>query len=265
MIAILSAMREELDSVLAELRDVSSYEAGRRSYYTGALWDHEIVLAFSRWGKVAAATTTAHVIARHKPTRILFTGVAGAVLPDLRVGDVVIGAKLVQHDLDARPLFARHEVPLLGMTEIPADEALGRELLIASQTFLAQDLDSAIPLAIRQRFAITRPQAMRGDIASGDKFFSSDEDITGLRRLLPSAACVEMEGAAVAQVCFEHGVPFGIVRTISDAAGDGAHSAFAQFVRSIAATYAHGILKRLLGSRRPNEYDFHPTVKLTTP
>ena len=260
MLAIMSAMREELDSVLAELRETESYDAGQRTYHTGTLWGHEAVLVFSRWGKVAAAATTAHVIARHQPTRILFTGVAGAVLPDLRVGDVVIGAKLVQHDMDARPLFARHEVPLLGRAEIPADESLGRELLIAAQAFLSQDLDSAVPLALRQRFGITTPHAIRGDIASGDKFFSSDSELAELRGRLASTACVEMEGAAVAQVCHEHGVPFGIVRTISDAAGDGAHTAFAEFVRSIAATYAHGTLKRLLGSRPPNEYDFGRTV-----
>ncbi len=260
MLAIMSAMREELDSVLAELHDAARYDAGQRTYHTGTLWGHEAVLVCSRWGKVAAATTTAHVIARHQPTRILFTGVAGAVLPDLRVGDVVIGAKLVQHDMDARPLFARHEVPLLGRAEIPADESLGRELLIAAQAFLSQDLDSAVPLVMRQRFGITTPQAIRGDIASGDKFFSSDGELAELRGRLPATACVEMEGAAVAQVCHEHGIPFGIARTISDAAGDGAHTAFAEFVRSIAATYAHGTLKRLLGSRPPNEYDFGRTV-----
>lgn len=259
MLAIMSAMREELDAVLTELRDSSSYEAGQRIYHTGRLWNHDVVLVFSRWGKVAAATTTTHLITRHQPSRILFTGVAGTVMAGLGIGDVVVGTQLVQHDLDARPLFARYEVPLLGRTWLPADETLGRDLLSASQAFLSHDMPSAIPLAMQQRFGIATPQAIRGDIASGDKFFSSDDDIAELRHLLPAAACVEMEGAAVAQVCHEYRVPFGIVRTISDAAGDGAHTAFAEFVRSIAATYAHGILKRLLGSRRPNEYDFHPT------
>ena len=257
-------MREELDSVLPELQGTEAYDTGQRTYYTGRLWGHEAVVVFSRWGKVAAAATTTHLIARHRPSRIVFTGVAGAVAEGLRIGDVVVGTRLVQHDLDARPLFARHEVPLLGCSELDADATLARDLLAAARAFLTHDLAAALSAAERARFALTSPRALVGDIASGDQFFSNDAAIAELRARLPAVACVEMEGAAVAQVCFEHGVPFGIVRTISDTGGDGAHVTFSEFLRAIAAPYAHGILKRLLGSRRPNEYDFHPTVNPKT-
>ena len=248
MLAILGAMREELEPVVAELRNAESYEAGRRSYFTGTLWGHRVVLAFSRWGKVAAATTTTHLITAHRPTRVLFTGVAGAVQLGLQVGDVVVGANLIQHDLDARPLFARYEVPLLERTGIPADAALSQALLDAARTFLAEDFESAIPTELKASFAARPPRAILGDIASGDQFFASNAAIAELRRRLPAVACVEMEGAAVAQVCFEHEVPFGIIRTISDTGGDGAHVAFADFLRGVAGRYAHGILERVLAS-----------------
>jgi adenosylhomocysteine nucleosidase len=95
------------------------------------------------------------------------------------------------------------------------------------------------------RFHIPSPQVVLGDIASGDQFFSAEEDVLALGSALPSVKCVEMEGAAVAQVCFEYGVPFTVIRTISDAANEDAPTNFMAFIQEVASLYAHDIIKNL--------------------
>ena len=118
-IGIMAAMQEEIDTLLKELPAGSEVvNDGRRTYHSGHLWGTPVVIVFSRWGKVAAATTATDLISDFCVTEILFTGVAGAAQPGLKVGDIVVGARLWQHDMDARPLFPRHEIPLLGRNSV---------------------------------------------------------------------------------------------------------------------------------------------------
>jgi adenosylhomocysteine nucleosidase len=93
-----------------------------------------------------------------------------------------------------------------------------------------------------QEFNILDPKALPGDIASGDQFVSTAAQSERIRNLLPQVKCVEMEGAAIAQVCYEYEVPFSIIRTISDRADDNSHIDFPSFAKSIASKYALGIL-----------------------
>ena len=93
------------------------------------------------------------------------------------------------------------------------------------------------------------PQAVEGDIASGDKFFADRAELTALLLRLPTIAAVDMESAAVAQVCYEYSVPFAVVRTISDAADESAGHDFPRFLTQVASAYSHGILKRLFESQ----------------
>jgi adenosylhomocysteine nucleosidase len=247
-VAILSAMREEIHTLLAEMGPgVEVVRAGRREYHRGTLWGVPVVLAFSRWGKVAAATTTTFLIERFGVDRVLFTGVAGGVAPGLRVGDVVVARTLVQHDLDARPLCARHEIPLLGVTSLPTDDALRGAVRAAAERFVRQGSGGLAP-EHRREFHIDRPRVVEGDVASGDRFFANRADLDELRGRLPGVACVEMEGAAVAQVCHEYGVPCAVVRTVSDSADEGAPADFSRFVQRVASAYSHGILRQLLGA-----------------
>lgn len=243
-IGIMSAMREEIQCLLGEVRDVEVREAGMRTYHKGTLWGTPVVLVFSRWGKVAAATTATFLIEHFGVSRMIFTGVAGGIDESLHVGDVVVAGQLVQHDMNASPLFPRHEIPLLGMVRFPTDSSLRVASLEATRTFLAHDLRSELTA----EFHIHRPTVVEGVVASGDRFFASREDRSALQEALPGVACVEMEGAAVAQVCHEYGVPAVVIRTISDAADEGAPADFPKFVREIASAYSHGILKRLLPS-----------------
>lgn len=245
VLGIMSAMHEEFESLLREMTDVRKTHFGMRDYHAGKLWQHDAVLVFSRWGKVAAATTATDLIARYNIRELIFTGVAGGVQKGLKVGDVIVAKDLVQHDMDASPIFARHEIPLLGMTKFPADLPISGRLEEAARTFLGE-IQTHVASDKLERFSISKPKVLRADIASGDKFFASKDDLEELRQRLTSISCVEMEGAAVAQVCFEHKIPFAVLRTISDAADDSAHIDFQEFVRSIATHYSHGILRRYL-------------------
>jgi len=246
MLAILSAMPDEITLVVESLTEVTTRTFGYRQYHAGNFQDTPVVVVFSGWGKVAAAATTAQLIASYDVTDIVFSGVAGAVQHGLSIGDVVVGTELIQHDLDASPLFPRYEVPLLGKALLATDARLRARLRTAAQGFLQRDLPTAVPQSSRDWFRITSPQLLEGVIASGDQFVDSAEEIDVLRRLLPQVACVEMEGAAVAQVCEEYAMPFGIVRTISDAADEKAPHDFPRFAREISGRYSLGILARFV-------------------
>src|ERR1700761_8445415 len=116
IIGIMGAMPEEIESVGHLLEGKRAVTMGRRTYTEGTLNGVRVVLVFSRWGKVAAATTVSTLILEFKITELIFTGVAGAIDPRLKIGDIVLGQRLIQHDMDARPFMAQFEIPLLGKT-----------------------------------------------------------------------------------------------------------------------------------------------------
>lgn len=246
-IGIVSAMREELSSLVPELGpDIEAVRTGMRTYRRGHLWGAPVVVVFSRWGKVSSSSTATQLISQFGVDEVIFTGVAGAVDPELNVGDVVVARRLYQHDMDARPLFARHELPLLGKTTLETDPQRREAAVAAAREFLQNDLLSQVPAETLRDFGIEQPKLVEADVASGDKFFSKAEDREELRERLPSVACVEMEGAAVAQVCHEHEVPFVVLRTISDAADEAASVDFPSFLEQVASAYSHGILEKLV-------------------
>lgn len=248
-LGIMSAMAEEVESLLSELSNQTSEVHGKRTYYKGKLFNKvNVVIVFSRWGKVAAAATTAILIERYNCQEIIFTGVAGGVQHGLNVGDVVVANRLIQHDMNATPIFNRFEIPLLGVTEFTTADVRREQLTKAANVFLTDDAGLNVMTTEEQRhkFHIAKPRVVTGLAASGDKFFASKEDLDKLRDDLPECVCVEMEGAAVAQVCHEHDIPFSIIRVISDSADDSADIDFQAFVKEIATVYSHGILQLAL-------------------
>lgn len=244
----MGAMPEEIEGVVGLLSGCKQYSRGMRTYYAGTLEGIKTVVVFSRWGKVAAATTVSTLIHDFNITELVFTGVAGAINPDLNIGDIVIAKRLIHHDMDARPLMNRFEVPLLDKTYFEGDANLVQKasqsisLLLESNTLHTVIKDNDL-----DAFNITNPRLHIGDIASGDQFFSSIQQKQPLHATLPSTLCVEMEGAAVAQVCYEHGLPFAIIRTISDVADETSHIDFPLFVRNIASKYSVEIVKGFYG------------------
>ncbi len=244
-IGIISAMREEIEALQSALHVEKKMVKGMRTYYQGRLFDKKVILVFSRWGKVASATTATQLINDFNVKEIIFTGVAGGVQPDVFVGDIVIGKDLYQHDMDASPLVKAYEVPLLGKSAFTTDPDKRNQLSRASGQFL-QNKHEFLSKEQLINFQIQEPKIHLGDIASGDQFISSSQQSLKILSGLPTVKCVEMEGAAVAQVCFEYKVPFSIIRTISDNANHNAHIDFPKFAKEIASTYALGILQQYL-------------------
>jgi adenosylhomocysteine nucleosidase len=240
MVAIISAMQEEIQALLHKLKNVSTVEKGMRTYYTGTLFNKNVVLVFSRWGKVASAATTTQLINDFDLEEIIFTGVAGAIHPNLNIGDVVVGKNLFQHDLNASPFYKRFEIPIIKKLFLETKNPT--KLIEATSTFL-ENYNKYILIEDAKLFEITAPKLVLGDIASGDQFISSIKKIAKLNKQIPSAICVEMEGAAVAQICYEYAMPFSIIRIISDKANDNATIDFSKFSNSIASNYALGILE----------------------
>lgn len=243
--AIVSALHEELAAVLALMPDEQQQTIGGRSFWRGHLHGHDVVAVLSGIGKVAAATTATVLIERFGVQRIVFTGVAGGLRPGVNVGDVVAARQFLQHDMDASPLFARHEVPGYGRSTFDADVALTAQLLRASESVL-RSLPEQLPDAVRSAFGLHAPQCHEGLLISGDRFVSTTAESEALRRELPDALAVEMEGAAFAQVCHDYRVPLAVVRTISDRADDAAHVDFPRFLREVASRYSSAIISTLL-------------------
>jgi adenosylhomocysteine nucleosidase len=244
-IALVSAMHEELAAVLARMPDEQKTVVAGREFWVGHWHGHEVVAVLSRIGKVAAATTTTALIERFGVSRIVFTGVAGGLAPHVNVGDVVVAREFIQHDMDASPLFPRHEVPLTGMARFPANVALS-DALVAAAPLAMHDMLATLPQSAWLNIDLPKAQVHQGLIVSGDRFVSQTLESQALQRDLPDALAVEMECAAMAQVCHDYGVPLAAVRTISDRADDAAHVDFPRFIQSIASRYSVAVLDRLL-------------------
>lgn len=244
-IGIISAMQEEIEALQTLLQVEKKMVKGMRTYFQGKLFDKKVILVFSRWGKVASATTATQLINDFKVKEIIFTGVAGGVQPDVFVGDIIIGKDLFQHDMDGSPMVNTYEIPLLGKSAFSTDTEKRKLLLEASNEFL-ENKHNFLSKEKFKHFQITEPKIHLGDIASGDQFISSSNQSAKILSGLPKIKCVEMEGAAVAQVCFEYKIPFSIIRTISDNANHKAHIDFPKFAKEIASQYALGILRHYL-------------------
>ena len=239
-IAIVSAMHEELRALLPLLTDAQTVRRAGRDHHLGSIDGHAVVLVLCGIGKVAAATTTAVLLDGLDVNALLLTGVAGGLGAGVRVGDVVIGRSLLQHDMDASPLFPRYEVPLTGRSHFPADTALCAALAAGCQRVLQA------PHPALAGFGIDAPRLHEGLVISGDRFVATALESQALRTALPEALAVEMEGAAVAQVCADFGRPFGVVRTISDRADDAAHVDFPRFIAEVAAEFSRDIVRATL-------------------
>lgn len=245
VIGIMSAMHEELAAVLAAMPDEQGVRVAGRDFWVGHWHGHDVVVVLSRIGKVAAATTATVLLERFKVDILVFTGAAGGLAADAQVGDVVVASALVQHDMDASPLFPKHEVPLYGRSRFETDAALSQALAVAASQVLSDPAQHLGAQAIAD-FHLLSPRVHQGLIVSGDRFVSTTAESQALQRSLPDALAVEMEGAAVAQVCLDYGVPFAAVRTISDRADDDAHTDFSRFIREVASRYSLAILSQWL-------------------
>lgn len=226
-VGIIGAMPEEIAVLLEALTDRhDDYEAGF-GLHAGKLENTAVIIAQSGIGKVNAAILCQLLIQRGV-THIIMTGVAGALEPGLRVGDIVISRDALQHDVDVTGLG--YEPGL-----IPGDE----------KRWHADSQLAELALMAAQDFA--EVNAVLGTVATGDVFVA---DLASKTRLFNDfgAACAEMEGASVAQVCHKFNVPFVIIRSISDTADEAAEVDFRVFMAQAAEranTVVHAMLRGL--------------------
>jgi adenosylhomocysteine nucleosidase len=234
--AILSALAPEQQGLIEQLEGPQQVQRAGRTFWQGRLRGHPVVLALSRIGKVAAATTTTALIEAFGVQRVVFTGVAGGLGPAVQIGDLVVADAFVQHDMDASPLFPRFEVPLYDQHRFPCDAALTQQLAQACQASLGA--------------AGRTPRLHQGLILSGDQFVSTTQEARRIQSAVRGAGleplAVEMEGAAVAQVCHDYGIAFAAVRTISDRADEASAQDFQHFVTHVASHYARAVVGALM-------------------
>ena len=244
-IGILGAMAQEIDEVKALLKDKTVVKIANREFVVGKINGMACVVAFSKWGKVAATITATLLIQEFGVTDLFFIGTAGALADGLKVGDIVISKRLVQHDLDARPIISRFELPLLNRVYVDSAPELTELAGKAVTNLLDKGVENMVGEAAVKEFNLA-PKLYFGDIASGDQFINSIEKRDEILSLLPDVLCVEMEGAAVAQVCLEFGTPFTVIRTISDTADHNARVDFGKFIVEVANAYSRGIISEIM-------------------
>lgn len=246
-IGILGAMIEEVSSLKEIMKINKTFSIGDRIYYEGIINQVSVVLTFSRWGKVASASTVTTLVNKFEVDFVLFTGVAGAVCSDLNIGDIVIATGLYQHDMDARPFFDQFQIPL---TPITVFEPIQEDIDLAykaSENFI-RNIHTIINNRILTKYSISNPRVIKGLIASGDKFISNIAQYEELNfsHNEKNVLAVEMEGAAVAQVCSEYKIPFIVLRTISDKSDQASIFDFPSFIKDIARFYSLQIIKKYI-------------------
>lgn len=244
-IGIVSAMAEELAALQEQLLHPRTVSLGGRQFHCGQLGGQSVCLVLCGIGKVAAASTATLLLAHFGVVGIVFTGVAGGLAGQVAIGDVVVANALLQHDMNAEPLFPRWEIPLTGISRFEVDARWHQALWAATEHVLTEQ--PVRTLAGRPLAAC----AHAGLVVSGDQFVASAAACAALRRDLPDALAVEMEGAALAQVCHDWGVPCVVLRTISDRADDNAAVDFPLFLREVASVYARDVVLRFLWSEVP--------------
>jgi 5''-methylthioadenosine/S-adenosylhomocysteine nucleosidase len=238
-IGLIGAMEEEVAILKDKLTDREETEAAHSHFYSGRINGMETVLLQSGIGKVNAALGTTLMIDRYHPDVVINTGSAGGTDSALNIGDVVISSGVVHHDVDATAFGYKHgQVP--GMPAVFKPDP---------------DLSQIAAHCARQTLA--GHQTVMGVIGTGDSFMADPQRIEKIKALFPGLKAVEMEGAAIAQVCFQFGTPFLIIRALSDIAGKESGITFDQFLRTAAGNSARFILDLLkeLKNRDSDEHD----------
>jgi adenosylhomocysteine/aminodeoxyfutalosine nucleosidase len=220
-IAIMGAMPEEIEPIIGKLENVKETVYAANKYYEGTYNGREVVVAYSKIGKVFATLTATILIEKFNCDVLLFSGVAGAISSELKVGDLIIADGVSQHDLDITAFGHPYGYVPEGEVCIPTDVALRN---------IAKDVAKEKDLTLKE-----------GIIATGDQFVANEERKNWIGDTFKADA-LEMEGAAVAVVCSSLNVPFFILRAISDSADMDAGFDFDEFLESSAKISADFIL-----------------------
>ncbi|WP_018344106.1 5'-methylthioadenosine/adenosylhomocysteine nucleosidase [Cytophaga aurantiaca] len=243
---ILVPMQQEIELILHHMHVENIVETGSRKFYVGTIQGKKSVVSLSRIGKVASSVTAAVMIERFGVDRIIVTGVAGGLTDEVKIGDIVVATSSVQHDMDCRPIFPQFEIPLLDVTTFNCDTALVEDAFKSCSTFIKEELYDFVSKEELEALHIQQPTVHKGLLVSGDQFIGTMPQYEKIRAELPDAIFVEMEGAAVAQVCYEYKVPLVVVRSISDKANAIAHIDFNRYIENVAKYYTWGLIEGMM-------------------
>ena len=226
MIGLIGAMAVEVEGLMEKLTGRSETRIGMDVFVTGTLFGTEAVLAVCGPGKINAALCAQSMIHHFHPEWIVNLGVAGAGENGVSIGDMVVATAAVQHDVDTSPIGDPvGMVSKINLIEIPCDDALRARL-------------------VRAASAVEGMNVHEGVIATGDQFIHDGSVRSRIHELFHAKA-VEMEGGAVAQACYMHGVPCGVLRSISDQADGHSEMDYPTFTR-LAAAHSQQVIELLL-------------------
>lgn len=222
---IITALEFEESLFRQEMGTVKELKILNKSTYSGKIGQHEVVVVHCGIGKVAAAICAQTMIQLYHPDIIINTGCAGALDPSLKIGDVVVSESVVEWDLDLRQIgLPLGYIDALECVEMKADEKLLNQII------------DACPGELTVR---------KGLVVSGDQFVSTASQREHILKNFPNALCAEMEGAAIGQVCLQNGIPFCIIRAMSDTANGDSGVDFATFAPIAGEKSASWIIKML--------------------
>lgn len=207
---IIAAMEEELKTLVAALQDKQEVVVLEKSYFTGKLGNHDVVLVQSGIGKVMSAMSVAVLAVKFAVDAIINTGSAGAVADGLAIGDVVVADQLVYHDVDVTAFGYAY------------GQMAGQALYFQADRTLIEHLQGVL--------AQQGQHSHVGLIATGDSFIAGQDKVVAIKSYFPQVLAVEMEGAAIAQAAQAAGKPFLVIRAMSDTAQGDAHVTFDEFI-----------------------------------
>lgn len=221
-IGIIGAMPEEVEPLLEIIKDYEVIEYANNKYYKAKYKNINLVIAYSKIGKVFSTLTATNMINKFSCDKILFSGVAGGINTNLKIGDLLIATSLCQHDLDITAFGHPYGYVPEGSVFIDTNKNLNE---IAKEVAKNNNI-----------------KLFDGIIATGDQFISSNEKKQFIKNTFKADA-LEMEGASVALVCHDLNVPCFILRAISDTADTDASFDFDEFLKSSAKISSDFLLK----------------------
>lgn len=225
-IAVIGAMEQEVEQLRATLENTKTETIANSEYTTGTYRGKEVILLKSGIGKVNAAMTTTVLLHTFKPDVVINTGSAGGYDPALEVGAVVISDEVRHHDVDVTIFgYEMGQVP-----QMPAAFKADMKLMEVARETVTE---------------VGKHQYGIGLICSGDAFMNDPERVEKVREYFPQMKAVEMEAAAVAQVCHQFNTPFVVIRALSDIAGKESNISFDEFL-PVAAKHSTAIVLKAI-------------------
>ncbi len=211
-LGIIGAMQEEVETLLALTENKKERCKAGSVFYEGQLEGLDVVIVQCGVGKVNAAMCTQVLCDLFEVTHLVNTGIAGSLCADLDIGDLLISSDAMYHDVDATHFgYPFGKVPGMDTTTFPADKDM---------------MDFAFAAAE----AVNPGHTKIGRVASGDQFVA-EKELKNKIIASTQGLCTEMEGAAIAQTAYRNGIPFVILRAISDKADDSAQMDYPTFER----------------------------------